>query len=443
MNDLFMEEYINEAYDEMYNYYEELMNEEEKIALMEAKEGVYKDNYYLRDNFKNKYVTPTLAKDNVREGIIDVVAEFMDTHHQQLGAQGPIYTFTFGNNEMNKIYQLINDNIPPSLTPISNELQIKMFDDMVLATYEGGNISKFFKGWVQHAPYKILLIAMMIESLQKGYDDMLECAENMFAYIEYPILYREYWSTGVDAECMIYTIEHLSNKFKVRSMKDLQELLHYDAHVCVINMKERLTIGTDNIYADFMQRIRNQINNKLKNISRAYYDNKDKNLTQHTNTSEFEDGSLADQEGHTSEMTQAIDNTINKFITGTTNNALARVVSERNKLDKNNFINYINQIMNYKGNNVNKLVEDIITAYFNKQPTNTSVGSLEFTNFGLGLYKSIGTSNNPILVEIKNILQFWVYDICEINKSYSSPTTIINYTKSFFEYIIFMIQYYN
>ena len=81
----------------------------------------------------------------------------------------------------------------------------------------------------------------------------------------------------------------------------------------------------------------------------------------------------------------------------------------------------------------------MITAYLSRNPTNTSLGSGEFLNFGLTLYRSIGTSKDPIYQEIRAILNLWMFDIINIKSYYQNQGTIINYTRAVFNYMIMII----
>ena len=122
---------------------------------------------------------------------------------------------------------------------------------------------------------------------------------------------------------------------------------------------------------------------------------------------------------------------------------IVRIAADGAKVDKDILAGFINQIFGTKNNRLYKLVENVITAYFNKYPNATSVGSNEFVNYGIALYRSIGTSKDPLYHEIREILDYWMFTIINIRQYYQRDGTIINYTRGIFNYIIFMINYYN
>ena len=425
--DLYMEEYMNEAMTEMKEYME---NNE---YFTEDREGVYKTNYYLRDNLQNKFISKPLSKQSVRDSIIEFVGKYIDDHSTQLSTSGPVYVFTFSTKEANVLYNIFG---------INGGQIIDLYNRMIEETYYG-KISPFFTAWFVNAPHKLLITAILCEAVQKNYFDIVECCEYMWAFSEYALIYREFWKTGVDEEVMKYTIEHLGSKYIITQVKNLQSLLRYDARSTVTFYYEELKQGPDNIYIDLAYRMRNQIKNKFKNISKAYYDNIEKNATQHNKSSQFDDGSLADVEGHITNIAQTVDKTINKFSSGGINNPIIRMVADGSNVDKDILSGYINQIMAVKNNGLNKFIENVITSYFNRNPTTESLGSSEFLNYGLALFRSIGTSKDNLYQEIRNILDNWMYNIINVRQFYKSEGTITNYNRAVFNYMIFMINHYN
>ncbi len=422
-----MEEYLEEAMKEMKAYWESTE------YMTEDKEGVYKTNYYFRDNLQTKYISTPLAKESVRDSIVEFVGKYIDDHSTQLSTAGPVLVFTFSTKEANVLYEIFG---------VNGDQIIELYHKMIDETYNG-KISPFFTTWFVNAPHKLLITAMLIEAVQKGYNDIVECCEYMWAFSEYALMYREFWKTGVNEEVMKYTIEHLGSKYIITQMMNLQGLLKYDAHSSVMAHMESLKQGVDNVYIDLAYRMRNQIKNKFKNISRAYYNNIESNASQHSKSSQFDDGSLADVEGHITNIAQAVDRTINKFSTGSVNSAIAKIAADGSNVDKDTLIGYINQIMAVKNNNIGKFIENVITSYFNKNPTSESLGSTEFLNFGIMLFRSISTSKDELYQVIRQILNFWMYDIINIRQFYKSEGTISNYNRAVFNYMIFMINHYN
>lgn len=420
------------SYDEYFNdYYAEAC----KVMISEAaKDGVFKDGYYLKEHLQIPIVHQVLSTDAGQEKIVEFIGSFMDKHYKELSAVGPVYRFSFGSSEVKFFYDLFNT---------SDEELLKMFNEMVEDTYYG-KISKFMKGWVDNAPHKLLFCAMLVDSIQNGYDDMLECCSYLWGFCEYPMVHAEFWPVAVQPDVMTYTMEHLGPKFRFtqKGMKTLKELLKYHGDVSISCEKEKLRTGADNTYMDFMYRMRNQIKNSFRNLSKVYYDNVKAGRTSHTNVTTFDDGNIAEQEGHISNIATIVDKTVDKFISNGLNSSIVKVAADANKVDKSNLSGYINSIWAVKENKMYRLVEDIITQYFNANPTNSGVGGKEFIIFARKLFRSL-TSNDKINQELRSILDYWMYEIIDIRKTYSREATITSYTRAIWDYIILLIANYN
>lgn len=416
-----------------FDYFFEACDPNLLSVLEAAKEGVFKDNYIYQDELQYPHVRDVLAIQVNREKIVEFTGKFMDDHVDQLSTVGPVKTFTFADKETSFFYDMFNT---------SPEELMNLFNKVVEETYFG-KIGKFQRGWIEHAPYKILLVAILIDALQNNYDDVIECCKYLWAFATYPIVYREFWKVGVREDLMTYSMEHLGAKYKFiqRKMKTIKDLLKYHADISVASWKDRLLTGADNTYLDFMNRIYNQIKNSFKNISREYYYNHDHNKTFHQKDSTFDDGKMAEQEGITTTMSQVIDNTMNKLLLDWSNNALLGAAAEASQVDKSTLTGYVNQIFTTKGNRVGDFVEGIITAYFEKNPSSgVGINKSEFMSFGLTLYRSLGSADYTTL---KDIMGLWMNTIINISNAYSSQGTIANYSRAVYNYMILMIAHYN
>lgn len=423
--EIFMEDALEEAYDEMNKYYRE--------AGMD-KEGVYKENYYFKNNLQLPFITPKLKQKSTREALIDFTVKFMNDHQKELTTAGPVYIFSFSEKHKQVLYDMFG---------LSGQKIVELYTNMINETFYG-KISPFITTWVKNAPHKILLTCILIDGLQNGYNDIVECAEYLWGFAIYPIFYRKYWRVTVREDVMNYTIENLSKKYCVKNVNNLQELLFYDAQAAVRNKEDELKAGVDHAYTNFMRSIDTRVNNKFKNISDAYFKNIKNNATSHQNTTIYDDGTqVADQSGHTAIMAKNIDKTINKFATGEISKSYIKIAANATDTDAGNLAGFITQIYTIKDNKIKEFITAVITNYFDKNQNATSVGNTDFLNYGLALYRSIGTSKDENLIIVKKILAYWMNDIIGIGKYYNRIATRINYNRAVFNYMILMIHYYN
>ena len=423
------------------NYQEFLEDSDEFIEaevemeryLLEASYRI--ENYYFRDNLQTPHITNILAKAVNRDRLSEFVSAFIDSHSHQLGTAGPVHMFTFADKETSFLYNLFG---------LSKERILVMFDDVIKETYYG-TLSKPLVGLITKSPHKLLITSILVDALQNNYEETVACCEYIMGFAEYPLMFRNSWKIDVDDGVMNYTMEHLKNKFKskAKNLTTLLSLLKYDMNKVRLLCDDRLRTGMDHQYIDFIYRVRNQIKGTFKNIAREYYKNHQANATQHTKLGKTDEGHLSDHEGYMSNIASIVENTYSRFLSSGLHNGFVTLSAERWQVDKGNTEGYLNQIFTTKNNKLYRFIENMVTAYFQDSPTSTSVGSAEFLNFGLVLYRSIGTSKKPIYMEIRGILNMWMHDIIHITNYYQREGTIVNYTRAIFDYMVFMIRHHN
>ena len=153
---------------------------------------------------------------------------------------------------------------------------------------------------------------------------------------------------------------------------------------------------------------------------------------------------IVDQEGGISTViTNITETTISRFVKGNINlNILKTIADTKEEIGAEILEGYITKIVSSKDNRLSKFIEDIVTLFFTKHPEETDIRP-KFLNFAITIYNSINRSTERLNKNIADILNYWVYDICNIKKDYSRATTIINYKISIYRYFVAMINHYN
>jgi hypothetical protein len=415
--------------------YQMYMEESESILSAEYNmfiESVKRESYYLREHLMPK-ISPVLAKESNRNKIIDFTGKFIDDHSTQLLTSGPVYIFTFSDKETSFLYDLFN---------ITKKELLDMTRNMIRATYEGE--SQF--GIVSSAPHKILITAILIDSINNNYTDIIECGEYLAIFAEYPLVFRKFWKVGagVKEDVMEYTIEHLPNKFGIKKQKNLLGFLKYVSHSATTFFTNRLKTGMDNQYVDYIQRLRSQLSSAFRNIANQYYVNYEKNATMHSQSDQMDDGKFVDNEGTTTNIAAVSDNIYNKFLVNDVNVAMAGAAANASDINKDNLVGYLNKIYADKKNRLNKFTENVVYLFMtNEKYIGSNIDSKEFIEFGLALYRSLGTSKMEQHKQLKDILDYWMHDVIEIDKDYTREATQIYYRRGIFNYFIMMMKYYD
>lgn len=430
---LYQDYMIAEDYEENYEDYFNFM-EADDIELKEEPEKDPKDfTFYFRDHLQIPYIKDKLKEPRIRQSVVDFVGKFIDDNSAKLSTIGPTHMILFLDKDTKFFYDLFG---------VTKEEIIKMMADIKKEneTFKKNNDLINLKGM----PHKVLLIAILIEAIQNNYSDIIESLRYIYGITDYGVLFRKYWKLGVKEEVMNYTIENLpSNKYIAKKLNNVLAWYKYNVDTAIDFHLPRLAKGYDWEYKAFADRVRTNFNNGFRIISHFYYDNVKENKAIITQTSKYDDGKLAEQEGQQKYMATAVDKSLNGFISSELNTRVIKMISQAGELDPSQLTNFLNQIFNDKRNRLERMVEAIIGSYFQYNPSAIGVSGGEFLNFGIGLYKSIATSKRELYIAIKQIMNIWIDEIIDIKKYFKGSTTISNYSRGIFNYIIIMINHYN
>lgn len=390
-------------------------------------ESAAKVSYHLKETLV-PIVHKVLQSPKNRNAIIEFTGRFIDKNSEQLYAQGPIYSFLFGKNEFEPIYNLFG---------LSEEIMKSECKEVSMKAYDGQLNMEIIKA----GPHKLLIAVLVGECIKESYEDVLTACKYMLAFAEYPILLRKSFPTGVQPTVMIYTIEHLPQKFKIKKMTNLLELLYYDMNGVVNLCKDRVITEMDYQYMDFLYRARNQLKATIKKIAKVYFENIENNGTLVAQGAIDANGNVTNVDGQYSNTSAVIDKIFAKMQANFIHKAFIKMNAETNSINKDLLETYLNQLYNAENNHLHKFIENVIIGYFRKT-NNTEIISGEFISYGLALYRSIASSKDELYVELRKIVNHWMDDIIHITDYYSNKGTIINYTRGIFNYIIWMINYY-
>lgn len=413
-----------------FDYVSEMVEENELAEMEYMTEAVKAKVTYTFMNQIQPLIDKTMNAKKVDE-LISYIANFINANNAALFSPGPMKNFNFGAKDIEFVYSLAGG--------ISQDEFKAMVNAVVIEAY--GKKMNFAA--ISKAPHKLIIAAAMIWAIRNKNSDAAECLRLLGVLADYPMVFANYYRHGVREDIMAYTVEHLSSNL-IKKKGSVFGLLVHHGETCYNNFLERLTGEVpDYIYFDYVNRIRNQINSSMRSIANAYYANHEKNATQHTKSDTLDDGNLAASEGLNTTISTIADNTYAKFNTSATDESVAKLMAQDRGVAADKLISYINKIMSTKNNQLFDLIESILILFFNSKPEDDSVGSAVFLAYGMALYRSIGTSKQPMESRINNILTYWMDDIIHIKEEYTRSDSIIRYRRCIFNYIVYMMKQYN
>ena len=363
-----------------------------------------------------------LSKKQNTVNLKKAVGEYIDRNSDKLTAIGPIRRPTFLDRDIEHLYHAIEVN--PNL--IKSTLK------------KSGNIKGHWK--IMAEPFNTAsVLAIRYYTLKKD-EDMVNTVLIYHALSMYPSLHKKYFAFEPNENIMNYTINNLSNKFKIKQLGTLLAALIDTAQGSYRLYKDGIIKGTDKDFVDFVMGLKTRLNSLMRNISNEFYDNHDNNRYLNLDSDSYEEDNYHEADSNT----YAVERMTNKITLELTVNGpsmkLVSVAARYCQVSTNELRNYVtSMITNEKREDIRTIIESILFLYlFNDKNTTDQVGSERFLLYCLGMYKKSNTTDENI-IKIKKVLDEWLEELGTYKKT-QRLATINNFRRALFVFFVITIQ---
>lgn len=292
--------------------------------------------------------------------------------------------------------------------------------------------------------YHMLTALAMIYS---GSDDKLTvnarlCSILMISLKFYSAKQLSKWPNNPDRKVMEYTINNLSNKFSIKNEKTVFGIIKKVAEDNYNTIGVRLY--KDHYDSDWLYYITNvstRINNILDNINREYENNlKNKNYMN-------ENEETYDNPENNETTIKVLSNVSADVIT-LTNKVYKRIKGSEidpvklsdattiTKISVNSVKNTLEELIFNETDSLKKVITLILQIFFSDtKNTAERVKSRYFVVYCMNIYR-ISNTKNPLINELKDILDSWLYKYGAKYTKLARESTLINFRKAIYIYLV-------
>ena len=203
------------------------------------------DNLYpkIEKTFSNKQNVTAYEK---------IVSGFFDRNSDELSAPGPMKMIVFSDQEMAKVYSLTGTSAP----------EIKGYINKSKAIVSKGQIQKY--------PFRMLLSNIVRYFSLKKNDNMVSMTVSYLALNIYPLVFYNFFKFKPNENVMNYTINNLSNKYKIKQTGTLFAGIVETAMGAYTLHRKGIEAGDDYSLVQFILAIRTRLNSFIKKIAKEY-----------------------------------------------------------------------------------------------------------------------------------------------------------------------------
>lgn len=363
-----------------------------------------------------------LSKKQNRESLKRAITDFLDRNTEKLTAIGPSQIIIFSDKDSESLFKAIEVDPDTISAIIKKASHIKSHWETMRRPFNSG-----------------CAMAIRYFTLNKD-EEMVQLTLVYFTMFMYPLLHKKFFKYGANEQIMNYTINNLSNKYKIKQSGTLFAALLDTTKVCYATNKKKIESGTDKEIVDYINDERTRLNMLLRNIANEYFENHKKQLYLNTEIDRFDEDNYREADSNTFAIERITNNVVLKMVVDGPNIKYVTLAAKLSQVSVNELRNYVNQMVtSEKREDIKKIVENILFLYiFDSQNSIQEVNSNKFLMYCVETYKKSNTTNKNI-IEIKKILDEWLEDLGTYKKT-QRLATINNFRRALFLVFIISIQ---
>ena len=382
-----------------------------------------KDNNVIINELYPK-IEKSLSNKEVVNKIQAAIANYVDSNTMKLTTAGPQYRVIFHENEYLRFYKIID--IDP------NEVRAML------------KRSTYIKNqWqIMNNPFNSIA-AMCIRYFKLKKND--EMAKAMVIYLTlsmYPSLHHKYFKFEPNPQIMEYTINNLSNKYKVKNSSCIYEALVTTTMLSDKTYTDDLIRATDKDVTDYIQAYKTRLNSMIKKISVEFYKNNEKKLYMNEDIESNDDENFKSIDNDTMIVDRLSNTAASNILIHGPDMRLINIAAKLADISVNELRTTINSILNDPDNrndvlNINSAI--LFLFIFDSKMNREKVGTKDFVVYSLDIYKRANTADKNVTI-IKKSLDKWLEKYSQTYRRTQRGATINNFRRALFLFFVLTIQ---
>jgi len=349
------------------------------------------------------------------------IRRFIDKNNEILFASTPSFRLYFSDIERDKIYNYFGMT--------KREIEIIIKEDKTVE-----------KSWMFMRPFELSCILLIRYYQNKK---MKKQMENLILYLAlslYAGVHYNYFPYPPNENIMNYTINNLSNKYKIKQFGNILESIKDVAMVNHNTYTKYLDKGTDVLLNLYVDQLRSRLNNFMKNIASEYYKNQQSGNYLNTEEDNYDDDNYYVVENDSFAIEKITNNVTNRIITKGIDLKICKLSANMCTVSVSDLQKTLQNIIYNRDKEIKNFVNLILQLYLNDPDNNIQkLKGKHFVEYCLKVYIKSNTKDKNI-IEIRKILDIWLMENSTLYVKTNRVATKNNLRKAVYLYVIFMIQ---
>lgn len=353
-----------------------------------------------------------------------IVASYVDRNVNRLSTAGPSKRTLFSDMERNKVYDLID------------------FDPKVCkAIVKQSNYIK--ASWkIVNAPFNLVMMMILRYAKLNQLDQINQLAVTYLTLSMYPSLHYKYFKFEPNEAIMQYTINNLSNKFKVKQVGNILQALVDTTALADKTYDKNIRHANDKELTDYINAYKTRLNSLIKKIRDAFEKDYRSGNYMNTERDNEDENDFKTSDSNSLLIQRIVDQVVLKLSVNGPDSRIVDISAKMNQVSVNETRNTLNQLTQNKDESVNirALCESILYLYlFNGENHVNDLNGSKFLTFCLAVYKKSNT-NDENVIKVKSILDTWIEKYSETYRKTQRVATLNNFRRALYTFFVFTLQ---
>lgn len=353
-----------------------------------------------------------------------IVASYVDRNVNRLSTAGPSKRTLFSDMERNKVYDLIN------------------FDPKICkAIVKQSNYIK--ASWkIVNDPFNLVMMMILRYAKLNKLDQINQLAVTYLTLSMYPSLHYKYFKFEPNEAIMQYTINNLSNKFKVKQVGNILQALVDTTALADKTYDKNIRHANDKELTDYINAYKTRLNSLIKKIRDAFEKDYRSGNYMNTERDNEDENDFKTSDSNSLLIQRIVDQVVLKLSVNGPDSRIVDISAKMNQVSVNETRNTLNQLTQNKDESVNirALCESILYLYlFNGENHVNDLNGSKFLTFCLAVYKKSNT-NDENVIKVKSILDMWIEKYSETYRKTQRVATLNNFRRALYTFFVFTLQ---
>lgn len=353
-----------------------------------------------------------------------IVASYVDRNVNRLSTAGPSKRTLFSDMERNKVYDLID------------------FDPKICkAIVKQSNYIK--ASWkIVNDPFNLVMMMILRYAKLNKLDQINQLAVTYLTLSMYPSLHYKYFKFEPNEAIMQYTINNLSNKFKVKQVGNILQALVDTTALADKTYDKNIRHANDKELTDYINAYKTRLNSLIKKIRDAFEKDYRSGTYMNTERDNEDENDFKTSDSNSLLIQRIVDQVVLKLSVNGPDSRIVDISAKMNQVSVNETRNTLNQLTQNKDESVNirALCESILYLYlFNGENHVNDLNGSKFLTFCLAVYKKSNT-NDENVIKVKSILDTWIEKYSETYRKTQRVATLNNFRRALYTFFVFTLQ---